>query len=264
MRMHVIARPLAVGLAALITYGPATAETTAGAQPNQRQLEDSIRQYILDHPEVVLESVRRFQEREDAAQKQRSRDGVNANLSELHRGPSSALTAGPAQHAEPVTIVEFFDYRCGYCKKVSGTVSKLANAAGVRVVYKELPILGADSVIAAQAALAAEKQGKYREFHSALMSTAGPVTAAAIDEVAAKLNLDAARLKKDMGSPELEATLRRNHELAESIGVQSTPTFIIGTEVLPGALTEEALNAAIEAARRSSKAARVQAQARRK
>jgi protein-disulfide isomerase len=259
--MQVIRKPLAAAVFVVLTSGGATAETVLGSKPGQHELEQKIRQYILDNPEVVLESVRRFQEREEAAQKQRSREAVNTHLRELHVGPSSVVAGGPSNQAEPVTIVAFIDYRCGYCKKANPTVTKLANAPGVRVVYKDFPILGPDSILAAQAALAADKQGKYEEFHRALMTTAASITPAALEELAAKLKLDITRLKKDMSSPEVEAALRRTHQLAEALGVQSTPTFVVGRDVLPGALTEEAFNAAIEAARQDSQTTRVQARA---
>ena len=136
-----------------------------------------------------------------------------------------------------VTIVQFFDYKCGYCKRVSPTLSTLLEKhKNVRIIYKELPILGADSHMASRAALAAEKQGAYAAFHRELMTLNGPMTPEAIEGAGKKLGLDVAKLKADMNSKEVEGALMQNQRLANAIGVQSTPSFVIGGELISGAM----------------------------
>ena len=135
------------------------------------------------------------------------------------------------------TIVQFFDYKCGYCRRVSPTLSTLLEKhKNVRMIYKELPILGPESHMASRAALAAEKQGAYLAFHRELMSLNGPITPEAIEGTGRKLGLDVARLKADMSSKEVEAALMQNQRLANAIGVQSTPSFVIGGELISGAM----------------------------
>ena len=150
---------------------------------------------------------------------------------------------------EPVTVVVFFDYRCWYCKKVDNQVLELAKKLDVRIVYKDFPILGPDSFLAAKAALAAGKQGAYHQFHHALITATTPLNDALIDQIAGDLKLDRERLKKDMASPEVSAEINKTMALAGTLGVQSTPTFVIGNNLLPGALTDDALQSAIAAAR---------------
>ncbi len=209
------------------------------------EIEKIVREYILQHPEVLMESVRQFQERERTSQRQKAKDAVQQHLAELTSDPATPV-AGNADGT--VTIVEFFDYRCGYCKQVAPTLAKLlASESKLRVVFKELPILGPDSIVAAKAGLAAHRQGAYLKFHQALMASTGPITPDAIERLALKLGLDPAKLKADMESPEVEALIENNRKLAEAIGVEATPAFVIGSEVVPGALSEAGFRTLIEA-----------------
>jgi len=243
---------LTLALGMLLSLPGFAAEKVAIPVDNSK-IEQAIHDYIMAHPEVVLESVRAFDARMKQAQLQQAREKVQANLKELH---SNSPVAGDVKDANAVTVVEFFDYRCGYCKKMRGTVAGLTKNPGVRVVYKDLPILGPDSLLAAQAALAADKQGAYQTFHDRLMDLP-ELSPAAIEQLAVELKLDVARLKKDMASPEVAAKLAKNQELAEKLGVNATPTFVIGKDVAPGALDAKAFQIAIEAARGSSQTAHV-------
>lgn len=245
-----------IGLLLLAAQSSAIAQRAAKPKPTLPELEQVIQQYILDHPEVVLESVGRFQLRQEEAKRQQAREAVAQHERDLTTDPTSPVAqATPQSAGKPVTVVEFFDYRCGYCKKVDSTVTGLASAPGVRVVYKELPILGPESMLAAQAALAADKQGKYQPFHQALMSGTDPITPESLATLATTLGLDPVRLKADMASPDIAATLARNQELAGKLGVQSTPTFVIGNDIIPGAISAEAFQPLIQAARQQAKAA---------
>lgn len=201
---------------------------------SRADIEKIVREYILQHPEVLMESVQSHRERERVEAQTRSKDAVAANRRELFDDAASPV-AGPAE--AKVSIVQFFDYKCGYCRRVSSTLSTLLEKhKNVRMIYKELPILGADSHVASRAALAAEKQGAYMAFHRELMSFSGPITPEAIEGTGKKLGLDVARLKADMSSKEVEGELMQNQRLANTIGVQSTPSFVIGGELISGAM----------------------------
>ena len=148
-----------------------------------------------------------------------------------------------------ITVVEFFDYNCGYCKKVSGGLKELAaRDPNVRIVYKEFPILSQESTAAAKAALAARRHGKYEEFHYGLMA-AEKTDDAAIQTLATKLGLDYSSLNKDMADQKWDAQLARNHQLANALGINGTPAFIIGDSLIPGAVDAEKLISLVNAER---------------
>ena len=216
----------------ILATWPAAAQQ-AVEEPARPAIEQIVREYILQHPEVLMESVRLYQERERTAQKERSKEAVSARLGDLQHDPSSPA-AGPA---DGVTVVEFFDYRCAYCKRAETTVLKLlAEHPDVRVIFKEFPFLGPESSLAAKASLAAAGQGAYLKFHQALMAFSGPITMNAIEELAGKLGLNVSKLKVAMESPEIELILARNRELGIKLGVNGTPAFVVGTEVISGAI----------------------------
>ena len=151
-----------------------------------------------------------------------------------------------------VTLVEFFDYHCAYCKRMRGPVmTVLEEDPGLRVVFKEFPILGPDSVVAARAALTSRNQNpdKYVEFHTALMSTRGRLTQPRILAIARDVGFDAERLETDMDSPEVTATIRRNLALARALGITGTPSLVIGTQLVPGAVSLRTLRQLIAQAR---------------
>jgi protein-disulfide isomerase len=201
---------------------------------SKAEIEQIVREYIIQHPEVLMESVRVHNERERAESQRRAKEAMATNRRELFDN-SASPASGPAD-AE-VTIVQFFDYKCGYCRRVTPTVSKvLEEHRNVRIIFKELPILGPESRVASQAALAAAKQGAYASFHQELMALGGPVTPAAIEGIGTKLGLDVPRLKGDMSSSDVEAALEQNQRLATAIGVQSTPSFVVGDELISGAI----------------------------
>jgi protein-disulfide isomerase len=215
-----------------ITILPVAAQEPVLETPRPA-IEEIVRQYILQHPEVLMESMRLHQARERAAQRERSKEAVLARLSDLQQDPSSPVAGA----AGGVTVVEFFDYRCGYCKRAESTIRKvLADHPDIQLVFKEFPILGPESSVAAKAGLAAEKQGGYLKFHQALMALPGPINMGAIEELAGKQGLDVSRLKTDMESPEVQAILTRNRDLGHDLGVRSTPSFVIGSELVQGVM----------------------------
>ncbi len=209
---------------------------TAAAQ-DKPAIEAIVKQYILDHPEVLLESVRLHQDRERAAQRERTKQTVLARRNELEQDAASPVAGASGG----LTIVEFFDYHCGFCKRAEPAVAKLlADHPEVRVVFKEFPILGPESVLGAKAGLAAARQGRYLQFHQALMTLGGSITMSAIEQIAAREGIDVRKLKSDMESPEIESTLARNRDLGLALGVAATPSFVIGTELISEALDSAA------------------------
>ena len=242
---------LAVGLVLTAGNHLLEAQDKAGAAVEKppSAMEQAIHDYILAHPEVVLESIKQFQVKYKLEQGKKAQDAVALHRNELQNDAASPVLEAAEQPGEPVTVVEFFDYRCGYCKKVDSQIKGLADKPGVRIVYKDFPILGPESLLAAKAALAAGKQNAYHEFHHALITATAPVNEALVEQIAADLKLDRERLKKDMNSAEISAEIDRTMALATTLGVQSTPTFVIGNSVMNGALTDEALTAAITRAR---------------
>jgi protein-disulfide isomerase len=210
-------------------------------------LEQAIRDYILAHPEVIAESLQKYQQQQEEAQKQARAQAVKDLKPQLVSTPASPVLGNPSGD---VTVVEFLDYRCPYCKAMHQPIADMIAADGnVRVVIKEFPILGDDSLFAARAALAAGKQGKYAEMHAALMTFKGKLNAKDVESTAAQLGLDVVRLKDDMAAPEVDQELQQNYNLAESLGINGTPAFVIGDTLIPGALKLEDLKAHIAKAR---------------
>lgn len=212
-------------------------------------VDERVHQYLADHPEVVAEAMERYQVREEKKRAKLVSNAITDRHEELYHDAMTPA-AGSADHA--VQIVEFFDYRCAFCKRVDPAVRKLLNEnPNLRVVFKELPVLGPESLLAARASAAAYRQGAYLKFHEALISENGPVTLESIAGIAARLGLDVAQLKKDMESAEVTAMIERTRELAGALQIEATPSFVIGGEVVRGALGEDDLR---------SKIARLQAQ----
>ncbi len=147
-------------------------------------------------------------------------------------------------------MVEFFDYRCPYCKQVEPSLDALLKEDGkLRIVYKEFPILGEASVYATRVALAAKKQGKYAEFHRAMMTTKGDIGDETVLNVATSLGLDIGKIKTDMSAPEIDKLIDANYALADALNIQGTPAIIVGDTLIPGAVDLDTLRKDVAAAR---------------
>ena len=216
--------------------------------PHSREsVEAIVRDYILKHPEVIEEALRMGEIRREAEEKEETRRHIIAAREELLGDPATPVGGNPTGS---VSIVEFFDYGCPHCKRVAPSVKAMVQRdPSVRVVYKELPILGPQSVLGARAALAAHAQGRYVAFHEELMASPGPPTMERILHIAAKVGLDGERLEQDMESPAIRDALRRNHALATRLGIQGTPAFVGGKELVPGELDYHGLEALVERTR---------------
>ena len=200
----------------------------------QQAVEQVVEQYIRAHPEVIEQTLQALQAKREAQERERVRNLIATKQAELLNDPNSPVSGNLKGD---VTVVEFFDYRCGYCKRVAGTVTQLQHDdPNVRVVYKDYPILGEASVFAARAALASKAQGKHVVFHEALLATEEELTQETILAMATAVGLDTEKLRRDMESPSIQTTIERNRALARELGINGTPGFIIGTELVPGAL----------------------------
>ncbi|WP_246148921.1 DsbA family protein [Skermanella pratensis] len=210
-------------------------------------IEQIVRDYLLAHPEVLVESLTAFQERQEAAQAEAQRGALVSRQEELFRNPASPVAGNPQGD---VTLVEFFDYQCGYCKTVHADVRRLLESDGkLRLVYKEFPILGPASLTASRAALAAHRQGKYEALHVALMENRGQLDDDKILRIAGSVGLDMERLKRDMESPEIQEALQRNLRLASELNIRGTPAFVVGDQIIPGAVGLDRLKELVAAGR---------------
>jgi protein-disulfide isomerase len=210
------------------------------------QVEAIVRDYLMREPEIIYEALQELQRRETAAEAERSKLAVTARKDDLFQSAASPVGGNPDGD---VTLVEFFDYRCGYCRRVAGSLRALVEQdQDLRIVFKEFPILGEDSVRAAHASLAAERQGLYMPFHFALMA-AEDLSMDGIMLVAAGVGLDTEQLAQDMQSPEVQAELVATYALARELGIEGTPAFVIDDELIPGAVSQERLATLIDEAR---------------
>ena len=219
----------------------------AQTAPAQSMTEDQIKQLaleaILENPDIIMQAVAILQQREQ----ERAASGANTVRLQLESDPNAPNLGNPEGD---VTVVEFFDYNCPYCRSAGQTLQALLAAdVNVRVIYREWPILGEDSVIAACAALAAREQGKYEAFHWALMNGEGRVTEAVIFKVARELGMDVAKLEADMVSPDVEAHIALSNALAQQLGFTGTPAFIVGDKTAPGMLSFDEITRLVADAR---------------
>ena len=240
---------------ALLVFGLMCIASIAQAQtadvftPAQRQaLQGMIRQYIMDNPDVIMEALTAADARQKQEAEVRAAQAIAQFKSALERDPDDAVTGNPQGD---VTLVEFFDYRCGYCKQAAASVAQAVSEDGkVRLVHKQLPILGPASVLAARAAVASQAQGKYPIFHDALMAERRSLDEAGLIDLAKRVGLDGEKLKRDMASSETEAKLQKSLSLAQALAIRGTPAFIIAGELIPGAVDAATLKGMIAKARK--------------
>jgi protein-disulfide isomerase len=235
---------------------PVLPQTTGGAAnslPPDRDaaLQQAIHDYILAHPEVLIQSLQRAKVKEQDRLATVIKSKIVSFRKDLIDDPNAPVLGNPAGD---VTLVEFFDYRCPYCHQVEPWLQTLIREdPGVRIVQKGFPILGPASVYAAHAAVAALKQGKHAQFHNALMAKTVNIDEAVILQVAEAAGLDIGRLKVDMNGSEVVSEVQRSIEIAIALGLSGTPAFIIGTELVPGATDLATFKSMVADARRALK-----------
>jgi len=230
---------------AVVMTGLTGAAQAQSFTPQQRgEIETIIREYFIKHPEMV-------EELQALAQAEKMKRVISENKDILLNSPRQVTLGNPKGD---VTMVEFFDYNCGYCKRaLDDMMVLLKNDPNLRVVLKELPVLSQGSMEAAQvgAALALQDQSgkRYLDFHQKLLTGRGQVDKARALAVAKEVGADTARLEKDMTSPEVKAALEESFKLAEAFSIQGTPSYVIGNDVLVGAVGLKELQAKINTAR---------------
>jgi len=241
---------LLICLAAGFLAATPLARAADAVTPAQKSaFEQIIHDYILQHPEVVIEALQSAEDKMKAQGEERARAAVVERRQELLEDPTAPIAGNPKGD---VTVVEFFDYRCPYCKQVEPALEALLKEdRQLRIVYKELPILGKDSIYATRAALAARKQAKYDKFHAAMMAAKGQIDEKVVLQVAASSGLDLDRLKSDMNAGEIDEIIKRNYDLAQALDIHGTPAFVIGGELVPGAIDIATMKQKIAAARKS-------------
>ena len=219
------------------------AQMAPAQQMTNEQVKQLALEAILENPQIIMQAVAILEQRE----RERAASGANTVRLQLEQDPNSPNLGNPDGD---VTVIEFFDYNCPYCRKAGQTVQELlASDANVRVIYREWPILGEDSVFASRAALAARAQGKYEEFHWALMNGEGRASEASILKLARHLGLDVEKLQADMTSPAVEAHIAQSNALARTLGFTGTPAFIVGDRTAPGMLSTDEITAMVAEAR---------------
>ncbi|MBL8630664.1 MAG: DsbA family protein [Rhodospirillaceae bacterium] len=225
-----------------------TAEKSAFTAAQRDELKTLVRDYLIKNPEVIAEAIEALQTKAEQEKVDR-RDATIAMNKEALYNPKEQTILGNLQG--DVTIVEFFDYNCGYCKSMFPDLIQAIKADGkIKLVLKELPILGPNSVTATKAALASRNQRKYPEFHQALISYKGQVNEDAIKAVAKGVGLNVEKLLEDMKDPSFEDIIDKNRDLARNMDVTGTPALLIGGTYVGGAIKKEKMQELIASARK--------------
>lgn len=244
-------RTLAGGIALVVlalspAQAPAQAEETFSAA-EEDAIRGIVRDYLIEHPEVIMEAIAALEAREAEREEQRRGQAISQFGDALRQDPQSPVLGNPEGD---VTVVEFSDYFCPYCRRIAQPLMDYVEDDGnVRHVVKEFPILGPESVTAARIALAAERQGVYLPVRQALISTKGRPSEAAMLKIAEKAGADIDKLKADMKAPEVTAQLEKNQALAQALGITGTPAFLVGDEFIGGAVPVDEFDKRIDAIR---------------
>jgi protein-disulfide isomerase len=238
--------------------GPQENRTTAPASPigapevfsaaQAREIENIVKNYLVQHPEVLQEAIEALDRRQKQAEAEKARATIKDNKATIFNSTHQVVLGNPQGN---VTMVEFFDYNCGFCKRaLADMVDLLKTDPDLKFVLKEFPVLGPGSVEAAHVAVAARMQDpsgkKYIEFHQKLLGGRGAADKMRALAVAKDVGFDMTRLEKDMNSDEVKATIEENIKLADALGVSGTPTYVVGNEVVVGAVGLDELRAKIK------------------
>ncbi|HKS61254.1 MAG TPA: DsbA family protein [Xanthobacteraceae bacterium] len=237
--------------AAISIAGVTAASAQTFSEPQRGEIERIVRDYLLKHPELLQEVMVELERKQQTAEAEKARAAVKTHAEALFNSPRQVTLGNPQGD---VTFVEFFDYNCGYCKRALNDMTALMGRdPKLKVVLKEFPVLGPGSVEAAQVAVAVRMQDKsgkkYMEFHQKMLLGRGQADKARAMAVAKEIGLDMARLEKDLKSEEIAATLQESAKLAEALGLNGTPSYVIGSDVVVGAVGLDALGKKIEQAR---------------
>jgi protein-disulfide isomerase len=231
-------------LSILVLWSLGSTANAAEFNDGQRkEMESIIKDYLMANPELLREMGQLLEQKEKLAENEQRKGALVSNAEQIFRDKTDYVAGNPKGN---VTMVEFFDYNCGWCKKgFPEVLSMIESDKDLRFVLKEFPIFGEDSEYAARAAIAAIKQGKYWDLHMAMFQHEGKLAKDSVDEIAAGLGLNIEQLKKDMDDPATAEILVRNRNLAQSLAINGTPAFIIDDRLVPGYLPKTELASAI-------------------
>jgi protein-disulfide isomerase len=241
--------PALFALAFCATPPSASAESFSEGQ--RGEIETIVKNYLIAHPEVLEEAMAELNKRQAQAEAEKNQAGVAQNADAIFNSPRGVVLGNKDGD---VTFVEFFDYNCGYCKRaMSDMLDLLKSDPKLKVVLKEFPVLSEGSVEAAQVAVAVRMQDpggkKYLDFHQKLLGGRGPADKARAIAAAKEAGLDVGRIEKDLAGPEVRATIEENFKLAEAMGMNGTPSYVIGKQVVIGAVGLDGLKEKIGVAR---------------
>ena len=245
-------RIIAAVCAALLAIAAPQAVRAQNFSADQRgEIERVVHDYLIAHPEVLQEAMSELEKRQTVAEAEKHKVAVKEHAQKLFSSPTQVTLGNPNGN---VTFVEFFDYNCGYCKRaMDDMLTLLKDDPKLKVVLKEFPVLGPGSVEAAQVAGAVRMQDKtgkkYLEFHTKLLGGRGQADRARALAVAKEVGMDMGRLEKDMAGPEVKAALAEDFKLAEALGLNGTPSYVIGSDVVVGAIGLAGLQEKINTAR---------------
>src|SRR3954454_958127 len=248
--MRFLAR-LALAAGIILTLGAFAGHAQTISDAQRGEIEKIIREYLIAHPEVLQDAMAELEKKQAADEAAKSQAAIKDNAETIFNSPRQVVTGNPQGD---VTFVEFFDYNCGYCKRAMDDMFTLMKSdPKLKVVLKEFPVLGPGSVEAAQVAVAVRMQDpagkKYLDFHQKLLNGRGQADKARALAAAKDAGADMARLGKDLASPEVRATLEENYKLAEAMGMNGTPSYVIGKQVVVGAVGVDNLREKIGVAR---------------
>ena len=240
---------LAAVLALAPIAAPAQESSKIQIELSEARVKELVYQAIRENPEIVMEAVAILQKRENDALAAQTQSVLSDQRQMLERDPNAPVLGNVDGD---VTVIEFFDYNCPYCKRAMPEVQALMDAdPNVRLVYREWPILGEGSVFAARAALASREQGKYEEMHWAMMGLKGRIGEERVMKVAKDLGLDLDKLRADMNSPAVEEHIATSMQLAQAVGFNGTPSFVIGQSLVPGFVERDELIKIVDETRAS-------------
>jgi protein-disulfide isomerase len=245
-------RLLAPALLALaLAAAPQAASAQAFSDGQRGEIETIIKNYLISHPEVLEDAMAELTKRQAAAENEKHEASIAQNSDTIFNSPRGVLLGNKNGD---VTFVEFFDYNCGYCKRAMIDMLDLMKSdSKLKVVLKEFPVLGQGSVEAAQVAVAVRMQDpggkKYLEFHQRLLGGRGQADKTRAIAAARDAGLDVARIEKDIATPEVTATIEENFKLAEAMGMNGTPSYVIGKQIVVGAIGLDGLKEKIGLAR---------------
>jgi protein-disulfide isomerase len=236
-------------LASALCGAPYAASAQSFSDTQRGDIETIVHNYLVAHPEVLEEAMNELSKRQAAAEEKKHEESVAKNADTIFNSPRGVVLGNKGGD---VTFVEFFDYNCGYCKRaMSDMLNLMKSDSKLKVVLKEFPVLSEGSVEAAKVAVAVRMQdpSKYLDFHTKLLGGRGPADKARALAAAKDVGLDTARIEKDLASPEVQATIEENFKLAEDMGMNGTPSYVIGKQIVVGAVGLDGLKEKIGQAR---------------